>query len=164
MQPAIWAWASSAGIPMLGICYGFQEMTYALGGKVEAAPEREFGHAQLTVLGAAANTEGPSTPVDGGGDLFAGMTGELKVWMSHGDKITTLAPGFVPVASTPSCEFAAVAAVRGGSRMWGLQFHPEVSHTPCGSDLLKNFVVRVAGCAQNWTMASFLEGASRIYL
>ena len=151
LQTAIWQWAAEADIPILGICYGFQEIAHALGGVVEAAPEREFGHAQLAV----------GSSVDALLEGFANR--DLKVWMSHGDKITALPPGFAPIASTTSCEFAAVAGrTPAGGRLWGLQFHPEVSHTPDGAAILANFVIGIARCERNWTMDSFLEGEWRL--
>ena len=146
-QPAIWAWAEQSGIPILGVCYGFQEMSHTLGGMVAKAPEREFGHAVIRVVAGASGSE-----------LFEGLGDSFKVWMSHGDKIHTVPTGFAAVASTDNCEFAAAAGVRGASRMWGLQFHPEVTHTPGGLTILRNFVVGIAGCKQDWSMASFLEG------
>lgn len=102
---------------MLGICYGFQEMSHALGGAVEKAPEREFGHASVS-------TVSPSSA------LLAGLPSDsFKVWMSHGDKITALPAGFTTVGTTPNCEFAAVEGTYGASRMFGVQFHPEVRRT-----------------------------------
>jgi len=147
VHPDVWAYVKETGLPVLGICYGFQEMSHALGGSVERAPEREFGHAEVTAVGAA-----PSP-------LLAGLPASFKVWMSHGDKITALPPGFAPVGSTPNCEFAACAGALGAAPMFGVQFHPEVSHTPNGKDLLSNFIVGVCGMAQDWSMASFLDGA-----
>lgn len=133
------------GLPVLGICYGFQEMSHALGGAVEKAPEREFGHAEVTAVDAAS-------------PLLAGLPTPFKVWMSHGDKITALPPGFTPVGSTPNCEFAACAGTVGAAPCFGVQFHPEVSHTPQGKDLLGNFILGVCKAQANWTMASFLDG------
>ena len=146
VHPDIWAYVKETGLPVLGICYGFQEMSHALGGAVERAPEREFGHAEVTAVGA-------------GSPLLAGLPPAFKVWMSHGDKITALPPGFAPVGSTPNCEFAACAGTLGAAPMFGVQFHPEVSHTPDGKDLLGNFLVGVCGMKQDWSMASFLDGA-----
>ena len=133
---------------MLGICYGFQEMSHALGGFVDKAAEREFGHATIRVVEGA----------PAGSELFAGLGDSFRVWMSHGDKIHSVPPGFTAIAATDNCEFAAAAGLRGACRMWGLQFHPEVTHTPGGLTMLRNFAVTIAGCKQDWSMASFLGG------
>ena len=154
MQAAIWKLAEERGLPILGICYGFQEMAHALGGKVEKAAHREFGHAHVSQTPLPAGAEG-----GGAGDLLAGLPSPFQVWMSHGDKITAMPPGFVPVGGTPDCEFAAAASVGRPNRLFGLQFHPEVDHTPQGKDVLRNFVVGVCGAKQDWSMASFMEGA-----
>lgn len=107
LSPCVWAFLRTAKVPVLGICYGLQELTAALGGAVERADKREFGHAQVTVLPRAGATA--ALP-----DIFAGLPTELKVWMSHGDKITALAPGLAAVGNSPNCEFAAVAGMHGG--------------------------------------------------
>lgn len=133
------------GIPILGICYGLQEMAHALGGEVLAGPKREFGHAEVLL-----STTSPS-------ELFSGVSNKLSVWMSHGDKITALPTGFVSLASTSNTSLAAVGDH--GRRFYGLQFHPEVSHTELGSTILRNFLVSVCGCKCDWSMKSFLEEA-----
>ena len=143
--------AEERNIPILGICYGFQEMAHQLGGRVDKAPHREFGHASVgKVVGGGG--EG------GVGDLLAGLPDTFTAWMSHGDKIHAVPTGFVTVGSTPDCEFAAAASVGRPNRLFGLQFHPEVDHTPQGKDILGNFVVGVCGAKQDWSMASFMEG------
>ena len=134
------------GIPVLGICYGQQAMAQALGGAVKAGGDRrEFGRATVKVL-----RDSP---------LFAGAwrAGEAhEVWMSHGDKVETLPAGFAPLAETPS----AVAAMADESRhLYGVQFHPEVVHTPAGKDLLRNFARTIAGLKGDWTMDSFAAEA-----
>ena len=129
------------GVPVLGICYGMQLACDALGGQVRPAPSREFGRAHCTVLEA--------------GGLFEGVPPETTVWMSHGDQVQTVSGDFVPLAATPTCS---VAAVRHASRpIFGLQFHPEVSHTPEGRRVLHNFLYGVCGCHGLWKMTSFVE-------
>jgi len=138
----------SAGIPILGICYGEQAICAQLGGKVEPATEREFGRAFVDIVDDC--------------KLFKGVwkKGERhQVWMSHGDRVTALPEGFRPVAVSDNAPFAAIANDK--ARIYGVQFHPEVAHTPDGARLLANFVLNVAGCAGDWTMAAFREDAVR---
>ena len=131
-----------SGLPMLGICYGQQALTEQLGGKVEKGDSGEFGEAFITV-------EGECTLFDG---LWA--TGERhQVWMSHGDKVTALAPGFRVVATSPGAPYAIIA--NDERRIYAMQFHPEVVHTPDGAKLIANFVRHVAGVSGDWTMAEF---------
>ncbi len=135
------------GIPVLGICYGLQIMTLTLGGKVQPGAAREYGKAMLRIAG-------------DGGELFAGLTGEIQVWMSHGDKVT--APpdaAFEVLATTGNTEFCAIAIAR--RKLYGIQFHPEVVHTPDGKTILANFCHRICGCSGNWTMESYIESAVR---
>ena len=129
------------GIPVLGICYGMQLTAKLLGGKVWAAPRREYGHAMIRV---------PRR-----GDLFRGLSGRLSVWMSHGDEVTRVPPGFTVLASTSTSPVAAMADAK--RRIYGLQFHPEVVHTPKGKEILANFLFRIAGCRGGWTAKSFIE-------
>ncbi len=135
-DPALW----SSGLPMLGICYGMHLMAQALGGEVVSFERKEFGPAVVSVT----ETSG----------LFAGVDAEQPVWMSHGDSIERLPPGFRPTARTDSTPYAAAADP--ARRMYGIQFHPEVVHTRCGRDILRNFVVEIAGARQNWTPANFI--------
>jgi GMP synthase (glutamine-hydrolysing) len=131
-----------AGVPVLGICYGQQAMCAQLGGEVQGSDHREFGRAFVDVVEPCA--------------LFRGVwsTGAREqVWMSHGDRVTALPPGFRAVAVSEGAPFAAIADDR--RRFYGVQFHPEVMHTPHGTQLLHNFVHEVAGLAANWTMAGF---------
>ena len=130
-----------AGLPILGICYGLQVMAHFLGGTVENSTHREFGHGILHI-----DHESP---------LFAGLGQELAVWNSHGDKVTKLPDGFRAVGSTQNSDFAAVEDAK--RHFYGLQFHPEVSHTPRGLELIKNFAYGVCGCSPDWTMGSFIE-------
>lgn len=145
--------AEERKLPILGICYGFQEMAHALGGHVHGAPTREFGHADMSQVPLTDSCAGADV-----GDLFKGLPAEFQVWMSHGDKIDVLPTGFVPVGKTAACEFAAGASVGRPNRLFGLQFHPEVAHTPRGKDIISNFVVGICGAPQDWTMASFVSG------
>ena len=132
----------TAGVPVLGICYGEQAMVAALGGQVEGGHSREFGRAELQII--------DETP------LFDGVFKEgerAPVWMSHGDRVTRLPPGFRAVGISTGAPFAAIAD--DSRRLYGVQFHPEVVHTPKGAALLANFVHTIAGCAGDWTMAQF---------
>lgn len=136
-DPAIWA----GRIPVLGICYGAQLMARELGGDVLPAVRREYGPASVTI-----------TADDG---LFAGMEREQPVWMSHGDSITRLPEGFHATAQTDSTPYAGLAAP--DRNLYGIQFHPEVVHTPRGRDILRNFVVDIAGVEPTWTPANFVD-------
>jgi GMP synthase (glutamine-hydrolysing) len=131
------------GIPVLGICYGMQFMTAALGGRVERAAKREYGFAELSI-----------TKSDG---LFKGVDRATPCWMSHGDSIRRLPRGFQATASTANTRFAAAADPR--RKLFGVQFHPEVAHTPKGGIVLKNFLFDVCGCQRTWTMKSFAREA-----
>ncbi len=135
-DPALW----SGGIPILGICYGLHLMAQALGGEVVSFERKEFGPAVVSV-----------TAQEG---LFAGIGPEQSVWMSHGDSIERLPDGFRPTARTDSTPYAAVANPE--RKMHGIQFHPEVVHTKSGRDILRNFVVGIAGARQTWTPANFI--------
>ena len=141
----------SLGVPILGICYGMQLITHLLGGKVGKANRREYGPAELKI-------DEPS-------NLFKGLMGKVSqkggkknktiVWMSHGDRIEALPPGFSPLAHTENSPFAAMGDLRQG--FFGLQFHPEVGHTPLGKDILNGFIFEVCGCQPRWTMRSFVD-------
>src|SRR5579885_3535164 len=130
------------GVPVLGICYGQQAMCAQLGGRVAASEQREFGRAFIDVTGECALFEG----------LWPKGARE-QVWMSHGDRVEALPPGFRAVAVSEGAPFAVVADDQ--RRFYGTMFHPEVIHTPQGAALLKNFTHRVAGCRGDWTMAAF---------
>lgn len=129
-------------LPILGICYGAQFISYSNGGNVEPAPSREYGRAILA-------------KVDNKSPLFKGIEVGSTVWMSHGDTITSLPEGFTSVASTDKVAIAAYQA--DNKPIWGVQFHPEVFHTQDGTQLLKNFVVDICGGKQDWSAASFIE-------
>jgi GMP synthase (glutamine-hydrolysing) len=131
------------GIPILGICYGMQEVCQALGGNVKGSPSREFGRAVCHVK--EADT------------LFAGVPEESQVWMSHGDQVQSIDGDFASLAATEACP---IAAVRHRKRpVFGLQFHPEVSHTAFGNLILRNFLYRVCGCQGLWQIQSFIDDA-----
>ncbi len=129
------------GVPVLGICYGMQLMTHLLGGKVEKATKKEYGRAYLEILDHR--------------DLFKGLPEKTEVWMSHGDRILEPPPGFQVLARTENSPLAAMAHRE--RRLYGLQFHPEVAHTPRGRDILANFAFVICRCSPTWTMESFLE-------
>ncbi|MGH8147042.1 MAG: glutamine-hydrolyzing GMP synthase [Rhodanobacteraceae bacterium] len=130
------------GVPMLGICYGMQTMALQLGGKVDGGHGREYGHAAIDTRPCA---------------LFAGTPARQDVWMSHGDRVTALPEGFALVASTESVPIAVMADE---SRHWyGLQFHPEVTHTEHGMAILRRFVTDICGCATLWTPARIVDAA-----
>ncbi len=131
-----------SGIPILGICYGMQLMAHTLGGSVCRATAREYGQTTLTVR----------EPAD---CLFEGMGVELSCWMSHGDYVDSPPPGFLTTASTQQAPVAAMShATR---KLYGVQFHPEVKHTPQGQDILRHFLFTVCGCKGDWTMESFIQ-------
>jgi GMP synthase (glutamine-hydrolysing) len=129
------------GVPVLGICYGLHFIVHHLGGKVLSAPRREYGHAEVAL-------EDSSTP------LFAGLPAALQVWMSHGDEALELPAGFHRIAVTSNA-LAGIANEQ--RRIWAVQFHPEVHHTPLGPQLLRNFVFSICGARGDWTPAHFIE-------
>ena len=128
------------GIPTLGVCYGLHYIVHHLGGKVQSAPKREYGHADVTI-------EDSSTP------LFAGLPSTIHVWMSHGDEAQELPAGFRRVAVTSN---ALAGIANEERRIWAVQFHPEVHHTPLGPQLIKNFLT-ICGARGDWTPAHFIE-------
>ncbi|MDH5858624.1 glutamine-hydrolyzing GMP synthase [Lampropedia aestuarii] len=139
------------GIPVLGICYGMQTMAQQLGGKVEGSSHREFGYAEVRAHG--------HTELLKGIEDFATPEGHgmLKVWMSHGDKVTQLPPGFKIMASTPACPIAGIADE--SRHYYGVQFHPEVTHTVQGQALLQRFVLDICGTRPDWVMGDYIEEA-----
>ena len=138
------AYIYESGVPILGICYGMQALTHQLGGRVSSGLKREYGHAVLR-----------QNVVDH--PIFKGLPLEMPVWMSHGDEISEPPPGFSSLAYTDN---APVAVLGNDQGIIGLQFHPEVSHTPNGADILKNFLYEVCGCKGTWTPASFISEAT----
>jgi GMP synthase (glutamine-hydrolysing) len=138
------AWVFDAGVPILGICYGMQLIAHQLGGKVESVTEREYGHAVIHK--------------DGQGNvLFEGLDSEIPVWMSHGDRIEELPPGFRSLAYSENSPIAVMGNEEG--TYFGIQFHPEVVHTPQGSEILRNFVFGVCHGAGDWTPVNFVSDA-----
>ncbi len=133
------------GLPILGICYGMQLIVQTLGGKVARGKAREYGKAEVETTDKC--------------PLFAEIPGKTQVWMSHGDKVTEIPAGFKPFASTSNTEFAGIQNPE--RSIYGIQFHPEVVHTPKGQQLLSNFCRLVCKCEGNWNMASFIESAVR---
>lgn len=137
----------NSGVPVLGICYGLQLLVHTLGGKVSPSRAREYGAATVQVTERADGTA--VSP------LFQGLPGQLQVWMSHGDRVDALPAGFEPVAASDNSPLAAVADA--SRKLYGIQFHPEVVHTPQGSELLANFVRNICGCRGDWTPGNFIE-------
>ena len=132
------------GVPILGICYGLQIIAEHLGGKVDAAARREYGQATVAI--------------DSHEDLFFGLDARTSVWMSHGDALSALPAGFEPIAHSDN---APICAVRNpGKRIYGVQFHPEVVHTPDGKRIISNFLFRICGARGDWTPTSFIERAT----
>ena len=141
--PGLPAWVIDSGLPTLGICYGMQAMAQTFGGAVAPADRREYGPATIDI-------------VDHGSPLFAGLPGTLDVWMSHGDHVARMPEGFTLLASSPNAPIAAM----GRGQLVAIQFHPEVVHTRHGQEIIRNFLVRVAGVEPNWSPASFIEQAT----
>jgi len=133
----------SLGIPVLGICYGMQLMAHHLGGEVEFSTRREYGPGMLRITNSS--------------QLFEGLGQQIDIWSSHGDKVTTLPAGFRSAARTENSNFGAIENPK--RKLYGLQFHPEVAHTPRGKEILQNFVYHICHCAMDWTMGSFIEEA-----
>jgi GMP synthase (glutamine-hydrolysing) len=140
---AVW----ESGVPVLGICYGMQTMAVQLGGQVAWSEHREFGRAQIALHGQAPLLD----------NLALDTKGELEVWMSHGDSVSAMPPGFTRMASTPSCAIAAMADPQRG--YYGVQFHPEVTHTPQGAALIRNFVLHIAKAKPDWVMVDYIAEA-----
>ncbi len=133
------------GVPVLGICYGVQMTSLLLGGKVVPADRREYGRATVKITDSTG--------------LFHGFPAgeEISVWMSHGDRVETLPPGFAVTGESANCPAAAVEAP--ARKFWGVQFHPEVVHTPRGGEILSNFLFRICGCEPTWAMSNFVDEA-----
>ena len=135
------------GVPVLGICYGLQLIAYQLGGEVDRAARREYGHAELVI--------------DDDSDLFAGLGAKgdsgVSVWMSHGDHLTQLPPGFEAIAHSANAPICAIREAR--RKIYGVQFHPEVVHTPKGRDILRNFLYVICQCQGGWSAGAFVSSA-----
>ncbi|KAB8364844.1 hypothetical protein FH972_024707 [Carpinus fangiana] len=134
------------GVPILGICYGLQEIAWHHGKNVLAGEKREYGHAALKIA-----RDGS----DHTGALFKDLPDDMEVWMSHGDKLSKLPDEFVTIATTANAPFAGIA--HSAKKYYGIQFHPEVTHTPQGTALIKNFASSICGAKQNWTMDKFVD-------
>ena len=140
-------WVFESGLPILGICYGMQVLVHQLGGKVAASTKKEYGHAVL-------HQNKPNEP------LFTGLPQSLPVWMSHADQVTELPPGFVSMAHTDNSPIAVVGNDKG---ILGIQFHPEVAHTPEGSNIIENFLTKTCSMGQTWTPDNFVaDSVNRI--
>ena len=141
--PQVPHYVFESGLPVLGICYGLQAMTHALGGRVAAHERREFGHAVIRML-----RPNPLLP-----------DGETQVWMSHGDRIEVLPPGFAPLAASGNSPVAAMGDLE--RRYFGVQFHPEVAHTLSGAEILRRFAVEVCGARADWAPESIISKSVR---
>lgn len=135
-------------MPILGVCYGLQEIAWNYGKDVSAGDRKEYGHAVLSI----AQHKDAAAHVDA---LFTGVEDEMEVWMSHGDKLGKLPDKFLSIATTTNAPFAGIAHAE--KPLFGIQFHPEVTHTPKGSLLISNFAVGLCKAAQNWTMQEFVK-------
>jgi GMP synthase (glutamine-hydrolysing) len=142
--PTLPRYITQAGVPILGLCYGMQLLAHSLGGQVEPADKREYGHARIEVVAPDSS-------------LFNGLDPSLDVWMSHGDRVARMPAGFAPHARSENSPYAAAGdPVR---RWYGLQFHPEVQHTPQGAEILRRFLYDVCGCHGTWTPGAFIQEA-----
>ncbi len=139
--PAIPAYVYESGLPVLGICYGMQALAHDLGGSVEPSNAREYGQALIQRTG-------------DGAALFSGLPDEMSVWMSHGDRVLRCPPGFRVLASSAN---SPIAAMGNDAGVFGIQFHPEVLHTPQGGQMIENFLVKACRCGQTWTPGNFIE-------
>ena len=140
--PLIPAWVFDAGVPLLGICYGMQALAHQLGGSVIAGIEREYGHALLRLNGASHA-------------LFNGLDTSVPVWMSHGDRISEMPPGFLSLAFSENSPCAVMG--NEAMRAYGIQFHPEVTHTQQGDQIIRNFVHGICGASGSWTPRNFVR-------
>jgi GMP synthase (glutamine-hydrolysing) len=143
VDPETWALIQERNIPVLGICYGMQEMAHVFGGKVVSGLKHEYGKAQVH------RVAGCDSP------LFKDMPKEFQMWMSHGDKLAAIPTGFQEVAATDNAEFVVIENLE--TRMWGLQFHPEVTHSPLGKQVLKNFCIDICGATPDWVMTDYAQ-------
>lgn len=150
-SPRAPSYVFEAGVPVLGVCYGMQTMAEQLGGKVASSEHREFGYAQVELIAQNAMFTGIEDHLNEQG------RGLLDVWMSHGDKVVQIPEGFVTTAQTPTCPHAAMADE--ARQFYGVQFHPEVTHTRQGLRMLEQFVVDICGCEKLWTPATIIDDA-----
>lgn len=143
--PFIQQFILESGLPILGICYGMQALTHALGGKVDPSAQREYGHAEIEIIDSRGEVTSP---------LLSGIS---TVWMSHGDKVTQLPEGFFALAKSGNSPYAAMGDVK--RKYFGVQFHPEVHHTPNGIELFKHFAIDICGITPDWTPANIIDDA-----
>jgi GMP synthase (glutamine-hydrolysing) len=143
VQPCVWELIKERNVPVLGICYGMQELAYTFGGRVEKGLKHEYGKSMVRRVNDNHCTSA----------LFAEMPPTFPMWMSHGDKLLELPDGFVAVAATDNAEYVAIENTE--TRMWGLQFHPEVAHSPLGKQVLQNFCYSIAGAQPDWVMSDY---------
>jgi GMP synthase (glutamine-hydrolysing) len=156
--PTLPRYVLDSGLPVLGLCYGMQLLAHALGGKVAPSQAREYGPAVVELMADDplwANIKCQISNVKGEDLKFGICHLKFDVWMSHGDRVESLPPGFVPLARSDNSPFAAMGDE--ARKLYGLQFHPEVKHTLCGTEILRAFLMDVCGCAPTWTPASFVE-------
>jgi GMP synthase (glutamine-hydrolysing) len=146
--PVVPEFVLKSGLPILGICYGMQLLAHQLGGKVASSSKREYGPANLHRVDLDQGTSGDR--------IFGGLPESFRVWMSHGDKVTEPPPGFEMIARSDNSDFAAMAD---GQGRIGIQFHPEVVHTPVGRDVIKNFLYKVCGAQPTWTSGNYIDRA-----
>ncbi|MFN8401149.1 MAG: glutamine-hydrolyzing GMP synthase [Anaerolineales bacterium] len=155
--PFIQKFILESGLPILGICYGMQALTHALGGKVDPSAQREYGHAEIEIIGRRG--EVPSSKnadtMTLGRETLPLLDGLSKVWMSHGDKVTQLPEGFIALAKSGNSPYAAMGDLK--RKYFGVQFHPEVHHTPNGTELIKHFAIDICGVTPDWTPANIIE-------
>ena len=145
--PRIPDWVFEQHLPVLGICYGMQALVHQLGGRVSPGAKQEFGYAVL-------HQDGSESGPGSGSVLFNELPPSFQVWMSHGDRVETLPPGFTGMAYT---ENSPMAAIGNSDNMYGIQFHPGVNHTPLGQDILRNFLFRACGCRADWTRGNVVH-------
>jgi GMP synthase (glutamine-hydrolysing) len=142
VDPSVWKLIQERSLPVLGICYGMQELAYVFGGKVEPGLKREYGRSEVHVL----DDNHPSP-------LLHGLPRSFTKWMSHGDKLKELPDGFAAVARTDNAEYVIIENMN--TKMWGLQFHPEVTHSPLGPKIIQNFCISIARSPPNWVMSDY---------
>ncbi len=145
----VWDFIMTNNIPLLGICYGLQEIAHLNGGVVAKGVKREYGHAILTIQ--------HDVP---GAELFEGIGAETRVWMSHGDKVMSLPTGFANIAYSANSEHAAFA--NGAKKIYGIQFHPEVTHSTDGTKMISNFTLNICKCKNDWSMGSYVDEAVEV--
>lgn len=145
VQKEVWDYIAANALPVMGICYGMQELAHVFGGEVSPSPSREYGRAHIAIT---------EEHVEAADLIFKGVH-TSQMWMSHGDKVTVMPTGFVKIAHTSSSEHAAIA--NPARKMFGLQFHPEVTHSLHGKEILSNFVIGVCNAPTDWNMTSIAD-------